>query len=104
MTVTQKMVDAYHEGFGRSACQAGVPADDCIKAGLEAALAAMWEPIGSFVINDDDILAVTKDDVMLVVHWDSENSTFPWATLDGINYSREFFTHYAPLLPAPTDE
>jgi hypothetical protein len=63
---------------------------------------AEWRAIDSAPKDGDDFLAGDAETgVMLVVSFDDEaTSMHCWATLDGLGYHRNFFTHWMPL-PTP---
>lgn len=64
-----------------------------------------WRPIETAPKDGDDILVLWRDDGAgcLVVSWDDEPdlATHHWATLDGLHYHDNAFSHWMPLPDSP---
>jgi len=66
-----------------------------------------WQPIETAPKDGDDILVLWSDPGAgcLVVSWEDKprQPGWNWATLDGLSYHADAFSHWMPLPDPPTD-
>jgi hypothetical protein len=65
-----------------------------------------WKPIETAPRDESDILAWGPNLDCLVVSYDEhpQHASHVWATLDGLHYHRDAFTHWMPLPDPPESE